>query len=378
MTGVRLQPLDTWFFRAGTPFTVGDSPQEDVRSLFPPYPSTVIGALRAALARSRGWNGRGGWSREISGVLGDGPDDLGLLSVDGPFLLRNDEPLFPAPRHLLGTGGAEEWRPSALLCPGDPVVCDLGNGIRLPDTPVRTLGDAQETGRTGEHEWLTPAGMNAVLRGKLPSLKHVVPHKRLWNEEPRVGLERNPITRTAQEGLLYSTQHVRLRDGVSLGARILGLPRGWRLPFGRILTFGGESRMAECCEWKGGLSLDLCLPSAMDSGRVTVIALSPLDIADDICLGRRPIDDLGGATVVSACLDRRLRIGGWDTLARRPLPLRSVLPPGSVLFCEGAEPEGLRGAMRTADGLARIGARLAVGFGLVALGTWPRDEEVSE
>ena len=26
--------------------------------------------------------------------------------------------------------------------------------------------------------------------------------------------------------------------------------------------------------------------------------------------------------------------GGWDSLARRPLPVRSVLPPGSVLLCE--------------------------------------------
>ena len=37
--------------------------------------------------------------------------------------------------------------------------------------------------------------------------------------------------------------------------------------------------------------------------------------------------------------------GGWDSLARRPLPVRSVLPPGSVLFCEilNTGPRALRG-----------------------------------
>ena len=92
MIGLRLEPVDTWFFRDGTPFTKGDSPQENVGSLFPPPPATVVGALRAALARSRGWGGRGSWPPEICEILGDGPDDLGQLRFDGPFLLREKVP----------------------------------------------------------------------------------------------------------------------------------------------------------------------------------------------------------------------------------------------------------------------------------------------
>ena len=81
MTGVRLEPLDTWFFRDGTPFTADSAPQEDVRSLFPPHPPTVAGALRAALALSRGWSGRGRWSQEIAGVLGDGPERVSVVRL---------------------------------------------------------------------------------------------------------------------------------------------------------------------------------------------------------------------------------------------------------------------------------------------------------
>ena len=59
MIGLQFDPIDSWFFRDGTPFTTNSTPQEDVSSLFPPYPPTVVGALRAALALEKGWPGRG-------------------------------------------------------------------------------------------------------------------------------------------------------------------------------------------------------------------------------------------------------------------------------------------------------------------------------
>ncbi len=81
--------------------------------------------------------------------------------------------------------------------------------------------------------------------------------------------------------------------------------------------------------------------------------------------------------VVSACLDRPLRIGGWDSLNRRPLPLRSVLPAGSVLFCELAEPRRFLDAMTDGVGLPALGERQAFGFGAVALGAWPDGSEAT-
>ena len=99
---LQLEPLDTLFFRDGTPFAAESSGPAEVGGLFPPHPASITGALRAALARSNGWTGAGGWSDELTEAFGSGPNDLGLLSFTGPFLLRNGEPLFPAPLHLQG------------------------------------------------------------------------------------------------------------------------------------------------------------------------------------------------------------------------------------------------------------------------------------
>ena len=374
MIGLELQPVDTWFFRGGTPFTMGHTPQENVGSLFPPHPPTVAGAFRAALALANGWNGRGRrWPREISEVLGDGPDDLGAVSLDGPFLLRGGQPLFRVPRHVLGFSEGPRWKPNVFLRPGASVACDLGDEVRLPEVAGASPDDGKL--KPGEGWWLTRDGIGAVLRGRLPTDDDLVPDGCLWSEEPRIGLQRDGTTRAAMEGMLYSTRHVRPRRGVSLGVRIGGLPEYWTLPAGRLLTLGGESRLAECREWKGEVALDVPLAEIGASGRVAVVAMSPLDLPWDVLSGGRPLDTLGGACVVSACLDRPQRIGGWNSIERRPLPLRSVLTPGSTLFCEIANPERFAEAVSAGDGLVRIGSRQEWGFGLVGLGVWPRPEE---
>ena len=370
MIAIGLDPVDTLFFRDGTPFTAGSSPQEGVAGLFPPYPTTVTGALRAALARCNGWDGRGRWPERLDPVLGDGPNDLGTLAIEGPFVLRGDQPLFPVPRHLLGSSDTDGWHPRLLLRPGPAATCDMGDDMRLPQAP-EGVEDIEKC-KADDGQWLTLAGMESVLRGELPAQDQVVSSQDLWKKELRIGLERNSRSRTAEEGQLYSTRHVRLAHDVSLGVRITGVPKEWQ-PFlkERLIPLGGESRLVACREWNAG-PLSILSPGEADASgrRLTVVALTPLDLDPAVYYGQRPFDVPGDARVVSACLNRPQRVGGWDSLARRPLPLRSVLPPGSVLFCEVDEPRRFVEAI-THNAMPRLGTRQAWGFGLVALGVWP-------
>ena len=377
MIGIQMEPVDTLFFRDGTPFSAGSASQEDVGGLFPPHPASVAGALRAALARLNGWTGSGRWPQQLNETLGDGPDNLGKIALAGPFLLRDGQPLFSAPRHLLGSSEAGAWRPRTMLRPGTPVASDLGDDIVLPEMPPHDGGVEVSDLKAGDGWWLTRPGLEAVLRGDIPPSTEVVSSRDLWREERRIGLERNDATRTAQEGMLYSTRHVRPLQGVALGVRISGLPEAWTLPFGQVVALGGESRLAECREWKGDLAIDMPLAAIEASRRLVVVALSPLDLEEAIYRGSQPLTALGKARVISACLSRPQRIGGWDSLTRRPLPLRSVLPAGSVLFCELAQPEVLRAAVVASGGLPRIGERQRWGFGMVALGTWSDEPEVT-
>ena len=173
MIGVQLLPVDTWFFRDSTPFTADSAPQDNVGSLFPPHPPTVAGALRGALALGRGWNGRGCWPEGLNTVLGDGPEDFGALSMEGPFLLRENEPLFPAPRHLLGSVERDRWIPRVLLRPGACVTCDLGNAVRLPEAGSTTA--KIEECKTGDGWWLTLAGIGESAARRAPGRGGIEP-----------------------------------------------------------------------------------------------------------------------------------------------------------------------------------------------------------
>ena len=138
--------------------------------------------------------------------------------------------------------------------------------------------------------------------------------------------------------MLYSTRHIRVQRGVALGVRIAGLPASWPRPFG-LAAFGGESRLAECREWTADLVLSPPMDRVTRARKFLLVALSPLDLEDGLRLAEKPAIAPGGARVVCACLARPQRVGGWSSLARRPLPVRSVLPPGSALFCELSDPE---------------------------------------
>lgn len=369
MMRLQLTPLDTLFFRDGTPFAADSSGPSDVGGLFPPHPASITGALRAALARSNGWSGSGRWSAALNQALGPGPDDLGLLSFTGPFLLQDGEPLFPVPLHLQGSTAGGGWQPRAPLQPGAPVVCDLGAAVRLPELPPQLQGAERAELKSGEGWWLTRSGLEAVLQGDLPQPEALVARKALWQEEARIGIARDNHRRTAKDGMLYTSRHVRLTPKVSLGVEITGLAANWSTPTG-VLPLGGESRLAECNAWPQALAIKAPREAITASGRLLLVALTPLDLEADLALGRQPLHDLAGARVISACLGRPLRIGGWDSLARRPLPLQSFLPAGSVLFCELPDPIALEACLTAGDGLARLGARQRWGYGLVALGTW--------
>ena len=378
MISVRLNPLDTLFFRDGTPFSAGSSPQQDVVGLFPPYPPTMVGALRVALARRNGWEVGSCWPKHLEEVLGNGPADLGALTFEGPFVLQCNTPLFVAPRHVLGAiNGEGQWVPRVLLRPGCAVKCDLGDAIRLPDVSAEC--EVINQCKAGDGCWLTSEGLQKVLDGDLPCFNagHVKLSRELWSKEMRVGLERNLDRRAAEDSKLYSSHHVRLNRGISLGMRIGGVPSEWKLPNDHLVPFGGESRLASCEEWRESMHFNVPETKIEKSGHVTIIALSPLDLDEVIAQPGGHLDIPGEVKVISACLDRPDRIGGWDSIAHAPLPLRSVLPSGSVLFCQASEPKHLISAAHERNGLLRLGQRQDWGFGIVALGTWLDQSEVN-
>lgn len=364
----KLTPVDTWFFRDGRPFNQGESNLADIESLFPPFAMTAVGAIRASLARGLGWNGNGDWSSDIKKKLGDGRR-LDPLRFNGPYLIRErngkSEILFPAPLHLLGKLSENEngqWEQLNLLKPGDKVDCDIGDQVRLPS--LRNSSGLKSL----YGSYLSLADMETVSNGGDLSKVCPVQGSELWDFDFQVGIERDFETHTTVEGALYSISRVRLKSGVALVVEIDGLSNGMDLQ--STLPFGGEGRLAHADCLYDTINIPaapLLKPCSDNKIRFTVTHLTPARFEGIWPGPGKEIPGLAGSMVVSACLERPIWIGGWDTIKREPLPLEPFLPGGSIWFCEAEC--NLAEQIKKCNG-QHIGVYGEFGFGEIAIGLW--------
>ncbi|MEN3047138.1 MAG: type III-B CRISPR module-associated Cmr3 family protein, partial [Candidatus Hydrothermales bacterium] len=84
---IKLIPNDTLFFRTGRPFTMGSENWSDV--IFPPYPSTIYGALRTFLLFHREGNLSSFYYPDIGS-----PNEKGSLQLFGPILCEKENTSF--------------------------------------------------------------------------------------------------------------------------------------------------------------------------------------------------------------------------------------------------------------------------------------------
>src|SRR5690606_25751803 len=148
---------------------------------------------------------------------------------------------------------------------------------------------------------------------------------------------------TVQEGMLYTSRHVRPHPNVDIGIHIHGLPDDWLPPEdGSVAApLGGEGRWAGVRRWSGDAPCHT--PSSEDTTQVLAVAHTPIDAGEELIRPGAMIPELGNTRVVSACLPRAERVGGWASTGgvSRPQPLTDILPAGSTLFCEVKDSERL-------------------------------------
>ena len=88
------------------------------------------------------------------------------------------------------------------LAPGEPgevLESDLNNRAQFPTfNPDQTPEGAKSL--TEEGLWVTAEGMSAILKGETPDTEELVFQGELWRLEPRIGIQRSPVTHTVLEG----------------------------------------------------------------------------------------------------------------------------------------------------------------------------------
>lgn len=337
----QFEALDSLFFRGAKPFNLGEG--GFLGSQFPPTAQTMSGVIRAAIAETEGvdWQKfRQGQQPEIAQLIGDSSEDAGSLQFSGPYLFKGGTRLYPVPLHVLYNEESKSWgrlRPSVAALRTD-------QGERhLPEVQ----GGAQG-GKPLERAWLDADNFSRVLKEQSP--QSFYKEKDLFQAESRTGIGRDNGKRKTGQGLLYFTRHIRLTPDVKL---VMAVDGADAIAPASMLRLGGEGRMANVQVASSPESVGQMRET---QGQCGVIVL--LTHAD---FGGKPEPILpDGVALMSACIGKAVREGGWDYQKSKPKALQSLVPAGSVFF--------VRGDLTRLG--THLGARNKFGYGEIAIGSY--------
>jgi len=383
MTWVFIEPADVWLFRDGRPFSAGEG--HVARSVFPPTPLTVQGALRSlVLGHSEvGWQEFRHQStpkaRELGEVIGypavQGRNaSLGSFSIAGPFLARREggkivryTPL-PADVVRYAQDGAHfALRPTRGL--------PFKTEWPVPDLYPLWPGKTEVVKAPDPRGWLSERGLEGYLRGE-PFAP--LQGEKLFDREPRFGVALDYEKRQSEPHMLYQAEFIRpaARQDGEVGL-LVRLGPDVTLPAQEgILTLGGEARGAYYSQLDDGrVSAEAGL--RVPTRRFKLVFLTPAWFSG----GWQPADGsmgwsriLGGpAVLVAAAVRIPQHIGGWDIAVGWHKPMYHYVPAGSVYFFELVQEDKhsisfpLGAVTETPEGELSLDAQ---GFGQVVAGTW--------
>jgi CRISPR-associated protein Cmr3 len=366
-----IEPLDILFFRDGRPFNQGED--HFAEGYFPPTPRTFQGIIRSKVLSEYGID-----FSDRSAVLSANDTLMANLDLVGPYPALREasgwEPLFPTPSDWWKDQGSDRIEFHFCLEPGlkNPMRGDLGDERAFPTFPDE-FKDRKGGPVSG---WATAEGLRFYLKGSPTDGSKVKSQSDLWTIEHRTGIGRDRKRAISKEGELYTFGAVRLKEGRGLWANINGLERSFAEK--SLIGLGGEGRAGRCLvltEEKVLFPVDESVRETIDeSGRFKLILLQPAKFIQGwLPDGINPDTwhgQLGGleAELVSACVGKPMKIGGWDMLEKRSKPMSRYVPPGSVYYFRVEKGNGHTVLANLHN--KKVGVETPDGFGHAVVGSW--------
>ena len=222
-----LEPQESLHFRNGRPFNAGEVGYAE--TIFPPTPETLQGVIRALIASH--WDS----TRSLAEVFQEGSDLVKLIGNNrsyGRFRITdialarrigtNIKPLYPVPAHIL----IEEKTNRLFLLRPDRLANTISN---MPHQMQYLVVQGKPKNRLDNASgWLTENDLGIALNAKTDAdLENItlVKESDVFEREFRVGIGIETSRKAVEEGLLYSTQMIRMKkeyhpDEKSYGFRI--------------------------------------------------------------------------------------------------------------------------------------------------------------
>lgn len=320
---LKITAIDTLFFKDGKPFSRGEETWAD--GFFPPPPSVFYGALRTLYFSY--------YPEKLVDISNQDPTKK--LEINEILFCHDDEPYFPIPCDIV-----EQDEPmDEVLQFLEPKLREqasshpLGQVLTAKKERVESLEGKSLIGKTNF--------LSRYFNGNCPNSKLDIVE--LTTKEPKVGIGRNDITNSTDEGLLYRVDMRRLKDeeGNTLDFFIdFDFPELEEVINDEgIIKLGGENKVAQFRQQ----DYDYRAKSIQEVNKFKIVLVTSAifengwypDFLDDRYQGKLDNVDV---KLVAAAIGKPLSIGGFDMQEGRPKPMFRAVPPGSVYYFESSFP----------------------------------------
>lgn len=325
---LKITTNDTLFFRSGRPFSMGDETWADF--VFPPYPSTVLGAIRTFLIFQRGTLKdflEGKYKDKDIGT----PHDKGTIKIYGLFLYDETETIYFSPPLDL-VEQKEDEKLHLLSFINKPNVFYSDDLIKEKLLIFKSQKKADEP-----KGWLKDIYFKEYLEGKDKEFSYTE-SKSIFQEELKIGIARDRATLTSREGHLYRIPMIRLKHKdkrISLIVKVEGIEE---ISDKEVFQLGAESKTVSFekintdplrniidinFEFKDVFKLYLATPAIFKKGWI------PSWIDENNFEG-----EIEGVKLklIACAIGKPIRIGGWDMANNKPKPMFKAVPAGSVYY----------------------------------------------
>ena len=400
-----LQPNDTFFFRDGRPFTKGE--QSEGHSIFPPLPSTVLGALRTAYIAEFGDLSLF-YSGGMKGVIGTPESLCNAIQLRGIFFASsrdNQLELFlPVPLDLIYKKSDETDRnvPLHLLVP---------TSKNFPSNGVieNPLAWATSESIDSDAEGLLRLGaITRYLQGNYNNLL-LTDRATLVEREPKTGITRSENTLSSEEHMLYRIDMSRFKNSDGNYGFVVDYKCAKNLSQKGLLKLGGEGKSFVCRDidrqidsqsnppeatsrWPNSLKpvdnlgtdslndyLEAIKYSIQSTGKFKLYFATPTIFQQGWLPSWLNNNTLSGnysgrgtppisLQLITAAVGKPIPVGGWNMAKGKAKPTHRAVPAGSVYYFELSDKNQIDDLITAFHYQNISDERAEEGFGLTLIG----------
>ena len=325
---IKISPFDTLFFRDGKPFTMSENSWAD--GIFPPPPSVIYGALRAAYFSQH--------PEELKNVNTD-EDPTRSLKIIKILYKNKDGLIFPAPLDILNVKKKNIDGPDEIV-----VFNKFSSGLKdaVTSSPFMPLiSDPEKNVENSSGGFVSEFFLMDYFENKIDlNCNPIIEQSSFCSEEPKIGIKRSLQTRTVENGMLYRIGMKRVRD-FSIIVSFSGIKPP--LSDEGVLKLGGEGKTAyydnkfsykEILDIKEEISdffIYFSTPAVFKKGWI------PDGIKEDFTT------EIDGkkVTLVNAVIGKPELLGGFNMksgtkngkkIEKGPKPMKKAVPAGSIYY----------------------------------------------